>query len=167
MVAMPALSSKSTLEQVISKLNQVMGILGGVPSGGIGSAALAANAATRLWSTSQSADLDTTSSSYVDVPGVSITLTSVGGILEIKWVGPGHVSAGGVGLLTVSLDGADQNVQCTVSNTNAHQQQSLLYAWTVAAGSHTVKLRARASAGTLHIDASQSISGMTVVEYRR
>ena len=100
-------------------------------------------------------DVTTTSTSFVDMDSMAVTLTTRGGDLLV-WFSAGfyHVTVGTIITLGVKID-AEADVTLIPWNqgaANMVEPMARQYRFTpVAAGSHTVKMRWKTSAGTLHV----------------
>lgn len=120
-------------------------------------------------SASVTGDFTTMSSSYTDVTGASVTLTTTGGPLLVTYSGP-LKSSMDAALLTVALDGSNQNALVVTSSTTDIPVAFTLRLTAATAGSHTVKLRAKNStgAGTVTIASSGVANAfLTVTELKR
>lgn len=145
-----------------------------VDGSGVGSyrtlvtADLAANAVTQNGTVSTGAADSTTSSTAVDMAGLSVTLTTVGGPLLVLFVGPHSNST--VNALDVFYTKLDSNAaaqgptyqQLVASATHVAVISRLLTG--VAAGSHTVKIQWSTNAGTL---SQAGVRDLIVVELKR
>ena len=134
-------------------------------------AKLAANAATQLYSASGSGDFSTTSLSYVDVPGLTITWTSVGG-LWTHVTATGVVTAGaggGVAYFAFNSNGSDgATLQYMSIAANGAVPFSFIGTHYTAAGTNTVKVRVRSSGASIGIPSSSgALSVLQVLELRR
>ena len=111
----------------------------------------------------------TTSTSYVDLTDMSVSLTTVGGDLLVNFAGVfSHSSAGGTILVALSLDGAAEVglvfTSCPANDYNFVMATTWRFTG-VAAGSHTVKVRWYVGSGTG--TAQQTQRRMNVVELKR
>jgi hypothetical protein len=114
---------------------------------------MAANAATQSGSAvGSTSGPSTTSTTYVDIPEMSVTLTTTGGDLIAWFSGVFYNSvASNVTYAALSLDGASEVAQRYVAPSGAAEQIPIatIYRFAApAAGSHTVKARWKVSAGT-------------------
>jgi hypothetical protein len=100
-------------------------------------------------------DFTTSSGTSVDVTGATVTLTTTGGKLLVLWSGP-LKAASGASMLTLNLDGVDGAVMA-ISFATTDNTVTFCWLYTVAAGSHTVKLRARNS-----VAAATTINGSSI-----
>lgn len=142
----------------------------GLASGAVGTAQLASGAVTQLGhaygATSGPA---TTSTSYVDLPDMAVTLTTTGGDL-LAWLqcDMSQSTSGDGVALALSLDGAPE-VAGTVTNPLSVSSAPMVcvYHWTgVAAGGHTVKGRWEAVTGGT-ATANVTRRSLVVAEVRR
>ena len=91
-------------------------------------------------------NFSTTSTSYVDITGASVNITTTGGNLFVSVVGELNAN----GRLAVNIDGVDTEINSRPAITG------ILRRFTVGAGAHTVKLRLKTTG------ASASFSGDAV-----
>lgn len=96
------------------------------------------------------ANVATTSTVFVDVPGLTVTLTTAGGALLVGFTGVAGNAGGPTVVFDVVVDGVSQGgVDGVVGSTAGVVPMS--FVWLVdglAAGAHTVKLQWKVSAGT-------------------
>jgi hypothetical protein len=100
----------------------------------------------------------TTSASYVDLPNMSVTLTTVGGDLVVFFAGTFyHTSAGQDIRVALSLDGAAEVAIQIVAFPTANSVSviTVVHVFTgVSAGNHTVKARWRTSDATAYANSN-------------
>ncbi len=97
-----------------------------------------------------STDFTTTSTSYVDITGMSVSITTVGGNLLV--VVMGHLYTTNISYdapLAINIDGTDYDAAGSyVLNTTSYAVHVCAFRrFVVSAGAHTVKLRLRTSGG--------------------
>lgn len=112
------------------------------------------------------ADINTTSTSYVDMTDMSITLTGKGGDLLVWWAVPIKTNVNTrIATVALKIDSeAEIDVaSVTYDDTNWHGCAGV-YKFTAGAGSHTIKMRWKCNVAA-QIDA-QSVRSMAVVEIR-
>lgn len=124
-----------------------------IADGGIATAKLAANAVTQTGLANGGAsNPTTTSTTFVDVDSMAVTLTTTGGELLVQaTITSSHGSGLGTIQFALALDGGGEVgiVQRTLTNANDQVVTSLAWRFAgVAAGSHTVKLRWLVGSGT-------------------
>jgi hypothetical protein len=97
------------------------------------------------------ANITTTSTAFVDTPGLTLTLTTAGGALLLGFTGVAANTTGGATVVfDLVVDGASQGGADGVTGSSAGSVP-LSFTWLVeglAAGAHTVKLQWKVSAGT-------------------
>lgn len=138
-----------------------------LPAGGIGSAALAANSVSQR-AFAQITSGSTTSTSFVDIPSFSASLTTTGGDLLafacVNLAASGSTSA----FLALNLDGTDTalaSVQCTGVFV---MEAVMVYRWAApSAGAHTIKGRWSCSPSvTMQINANVN-STLLIMEMKK
>jgi hypothetical protein len=134
----------------------------------LATAGLAANAATQSNSVHNGTSQATTSSTYVDVTGASITITTTGGPVLVIFTGTAGISAtNGTAVFGFSQDGASEVGGCYYdqhASASENVPVSGLYRFTPSAASHTYKLRMKVlTAGTLTLQQHDFV----VVELKR
>lgn len=102
------------------------------------------------------ADFTTTSASYVDVTGCTTTITTKGGGLDvwlrINW-------SGSIGTLQLLVDGVSEAILGGIANANPIGATLYHHIAALSAGSHTIKVQGKVSAGTLTIKGTTSTTG--------
>lgn len=124
-----------------------------LPAGSIPTAALAANAVTQVGSaTGVTSSPTTTSNSYVDLPDMSVTLTTTGGDLLAFFTGTFLDSAVANVALAFSLDGSAEVGGAAFTEQTATYYVPVSQFWRFvapSAASHTIKMRWNTTVGTL------------------
>lgn len=92
-------------------------------------------------------DFSTTSTVNTDITGMSVNITTTGGNLLVVAFGEFNGGGGYSASLAISVDGADYDVGENTSGSHVSQYVCGFRVFTVAAGSHTVKLRCRTASG--------------------
>lgn len=109
--------------------------------------------------TSSTSSFSTSSTTAVNVTGMSVTLTTTGGTLLVFAAGEMfylNTSTGGSGEFGFSVDGGAVNwvwMHDVAGSDNDVYGLAAIRAYTVSAGSHTVQAKAKVSSGTLNISA--------------
>lgn len=96
------------------------------------------------------ANIATTSTAFVDAPGLTLTLTTAGGALLVGFTGVAGNTGGATVVFDLAVDGASQGGMDGVTGSNAGVVP-VSFVWLVeglAAGAHTVRLQWKVSAGT-------------------
>ncbi|MGQ9889713.1 MAG: hypothetical protein ACUVSX_14670 [Aggregatilineales bacterium] len=96
------------------------------------------------------ANIATTSTAFVDAPGLALTLTTAGGALLVGFTGVAGNAAGTTVVFDLVVDGVSQGGLDGVIGSSAGIVP-MSFVWLVeglAAGAHTVKLQWKVSAGT-------------------
>lgn len=130
---------------------------------------LAANAVTQSGAAVGAATgVTTTSTTYVDLTDMSVTLTAFGGDLLVWFSSAVQNTSGGLVTTALSLDGAAEvgpivTIPGVASDLNA--VTNLRRFAGVSAGSHTVKVRWKVSSGTGSVNGAER--SMLVVELKR
>lgn len=119
----------------------------------VATADIAANAVTqRGIARGTTSNPTTASTTYVDLTEMSVTLTTTGGDLLVFWgANIHHNTIGALVTFGVSLDGAaevDEHLFAIPAAAVVYGQTDISYFAAPAAGSHTVKVRWKVSAGT-------------------
>lgn len=104
------------------------------------------------------ADFTTTSTTYVDVTGVTTTITTKGGGLDVFFRCTWNATSGGV--MQLLVDGASTAVLGT-GGTGGQPVIGTMYHHIAAlsAGSHTIKVQAKTVSGTLTVKGTTAASG--------
>ena len=140
----------SALEKVANK-NVANGYAGLDSSGKISSSNLSGGVVTGTWWVQTTTQFDSTSTSFVDVTGVSQSITTQGGDLIVHATGGGFGTgnSGQAAIAAINVDGTDYPV-CYVKGYSTGPSYGALSGSVkvtgLAAGTHTVKLRGRVSA---------------------
>lgn len=144
----------------------------------VGTKDLQVNAVTQIgFASRDGTDFTTSSATYVDVTSMSVAMTTAGGDLLVL-VDLGlfyNDTLGDNAIACLNLDGVDSDPQGMAYWRNANgtnvniNSLPIMHRFTgVAAGAHTVKLRAKQSVGgTVHLGASVVGSQMIVLEVKR
>lgn len=102
------------------------------------------------------ADFTTTSATYVDVTGCTTTLTTRGGgvdvFLRVNW-------SGSTGTLQLVVDGVSEAILGAIASATAVGATLYHHIPALSAGSHTIKVQGKVSAGTLTIKGTTSTAG--------
>ena len=93
-------------------------------------------------------DFSTTSTTYADITGMSVTITTAGGNLLVSAFGRFTGSAGANAFLAINLDGTDYEVNTAATVSGSGLYVCALRRFVVSAGAHTVKLRLRTESGS-------------------
>lgn len=102
------------------------------------------------------ADFTTTSATYVDVTGVTTTITTKGGGLDVFF----RCSLNGTaGTLQLLVDGVSEEILGATTGANPIGVTLYHHIAALSAGSHTIKVQAKVSAGTLTIKGTTSTAG--------
>jgi len=123
---------------------------------------LASANAINLVSASRSSNFSTTSTTAVDVTGLSVTITTSGRpVMVIVSAQDFYVSATGsaVGELGISFDGVDTWIWQHETPGNTYRNVSGIFSarvYNVFAGTYIIKARMKTNAGTARIDASST-----------
>lgn len=103
-----------------------------------------------------SADFTTTSTTYVDITGITTTLTTRGGGLDVffrcSWNGT-------TGVIQVLVDGVSEAILGSTTGANPIGMTFHHHIAALSAGSHTIKLQAKVASGTLTIKGTSSAVG--------
>jgi hypothetical protein len=141
-----------------------------VPDGSVTTAKIAANAVSQYQAVTGSTGASTSSTSFVDIPNLSVTLTTTGGSVLVMFSGshtPENIS-GVVGYWQIIRDDS------TVLAFN--NQGFAQYEWatttlfgidTPPAGTHTYKVQWRVSQGTLLASAGVYYENFAAIEFKR
>lgn len=140
---------------------------------GITTAMISANAVTNRGYDEDTGTFSTSSTTYVDVTGVSFSITVEGGALDV-WVNLGAIdTTGPYAIFAVQIDGVDYPITAGYGGAGAAYPPCSGYrqipAATVAAGTYTVKLRMKMSgAGTGYSNkGGHAIVSLGMVEIKR
>lgn len=102
------------------------------------------------------ADFTTTSATYVDVTGATTTITTKGGgldvFLRVSW-------SGSAGIIQLVVDGASEAVLGSTTGANPIGATLYHHIAALSAGSHTIKVQAKVTAGTCTIKGTTSAAG--------
>ena len=103
----------------------------------------------------------TTSLSFVDIDATNLSLdvTTTGGDVLVTFIGTGSNSGSGFwGLFNLSVNGTDVTTAwLTAADGNSNDQQNVSFTYIatgLSAGTHTFRMRYRASSGTTTLDGS-------------
>lgn len=111
---------------------------------------------------SAGATTNTTSAAFVDMTGVTITMSTNAAAAEVGFVGSFNISVAATAVVTLLVDGtnqgdATQGLQHVPATAATNAGISLVFRTaTLSAGSHTFKLQYKTSAGTLTLLAGWS-----------
>jgi len=107
------------------------------------------------------ADFTTTSATYTDVTGITTTITTVGGGLDIFWRCTLFTSTTAVVVFQVLIDGVSEEILGTAVVSSSTNIESCFYHHAAAksAGSHTIKIQVKTSAGTLTVRGTTGATG--------
>lgn len=135
-------------------------------AGVVNTAAVAANAITQLgYAVGSTSGPTTTSGSFVDIPEMSVTLTTAGGdLLAIMSITVAN-STNNIYGVALSLDGGAATQERNGSDTDTKTLMTVHRFTGVSAASHTVKGRWFTSGGTLTADATKR--SLLLVEVKR
>ena len=139
------------------------------PAGSITTTMIAANAVAQMQSATGSTDDNTSSTSFVDVPGRVITLTTTGGPILVMFSGS-HVTFmnGVVGYWRIIRDDSVVVAYNNHAFANAFWQSISIFGTdSPAAGLHTYKVQWRVSSGTLVGSAQTYTQNFVAVEFKR
>lgn len=102
--------------------------------------------------TSTETNFNTTSTTFVDITGMSVTFTAVAGDHLITCQVPcSHGTADNYVITALDIDGTDATNNSTYSpaaDTSAISNTSIIWSTNLTAASHTIKLQGRVAAGT-------------------
>lgn len=109
----------------------------------------------------------TTSSSYVDVPNMTLNVTSPGALFLIGFTGVlVHETGGGLGYVGMSTSSADpatyHSVALMLSNANQRHNFAYVMPFTLSAQTHTLRLKWRVTIGTLRAEWGWSFWAMQI-----
>ena len=116
-------------------------------AGSITTDMLAPNAATQSLLAIVTSDWSTTSTTPIDVPGVTITLTTSGGGVQLWYTGLLAANPGS-SFLTFAQDGVALGAALAYSASVGSAMVSMVYSYLPAAGTHTYTVRGSASSGS-------------------
>lgn len=111
-------------------------------------------------------DVNTTSTTFVDMPDMTVTMTTSGNPIEINFsAGVGSTTANAVGLYRIQIDGITVGTQTKVRVDNATigGNANLIWTATPVAGQHTVKVQWSTDMGTLYNRAAAGSEHRTLI----
>ena len=95
--------------------------------------------------------INTTSTSFVDITGADVTITTTGGRIMIGFHTPHTASGGSTTYFTITIDGVEvsghANGVALVTSGGTSQMSFVYLTAALAAGAHTVKIRWRVDSG--------------------
>jgi hypothetical protein len=117
-----------------------------------------------LGSASDSTDRSTTSTSFADMTGMSVTVTVNSGYVILLARGAFSHSAGSDAYITIAVDAVDEGGSSGLSRITVRNSSMLVYVKTgLSVASHTFKLRWKTTTGTLSANGSTDYPTSLVV----
>jgi hypothetical protein len=109
------------------------------------------------------AQITTTSTSFTDATGLSVTMTTNGGTLMVGFIGVASVAGGTYVDITIDVDGVSQGATDGIIALGASGGFANVSFVTLveglSAGSHTIKVRWKVNGGTATMYADNSLAG--------